>query len=358
MSQLCARFVADRGDFQLNVEMDLPNVGVSALFGASGSGKTTCLRAMAGLEHLPGSYFAIGDTVWQDDANGIFVPPHQREIGYVFQEASLFVHLSVRQNLLFGYKRLKPEQRKVSLKSVTELLGLSHLLERPPSRLSGGERQRVAIARALLTSPKLLLMDEPLSALDQTLKQEILPYLERLHQKLSIPVVYVSHSVDEVARLADYIVILQQGRPIRSGPIAQVMLDPHSGQAFGDGPSTLIEAEVLSHTDDHLTQLQGSGFELWIVKQSLALHSRKRCRIYASDVSLAKSKPECSSILNILPVQVRQINASQRPGEVLVTVALSQSQDLLVQISDHSRHVLELNPGSQMWAQIKSVALI
>lgn len=358
MTQICVQFKVDRGDFDLDVAMKLPGTGVSALFGASGSGKTTCLRAIAGLERLPGSYLAVGETVWQDESKGIFVPPHKRDIGYVFQEASLFAHLNARENLLFGWRNLPLKQRKVSVEAVTKLLGLESLLDRPPARLSGGERQRVAIARALLTSPKLLLMDEPLSALDEHLKREILPYLERLHQELAIPIIYVSHSVDEVARLADHIVILQKGRVVSHGPIGEVMVDPHSGQLFGDGPSTLLQTRVRAHTEDHRTQLQGQGFKLWLSQQDISVGHHKRCRIYASDVSLTLSKPEQSSILNILPVTITQINPAKQTGEVLVSVALSDQQTLLVQISEHSRQALQLAPGVQAWAQIKSVALI
>lgn len=189
MSQIHATFRIDRGDFRLDVDLTLPGHGVTALFGHSGSGKTTVLRAIAGLEHAPGGYFALGDVVWQDDAKGIFIPTHQRSLGYVFQEASLFEHLTVEDNLEFGRKRIPQSERRFKQSDVTELLGIGGLLNRRPASLSGGERQRVAIARALLTAPQLLLMDEPLAALDLKRKQEILPYLERLHDELSIPLI-------------------------------------------------------------------------------------------------------------------------------------------------------------------------
>jgi molybdate transport system ATP-binding protein len=204
--------------FALKVDLQLPGRGVTALYGHSGSGKTTCLRCIAGLERAEDGFVQVNDEVWQDSRNGLFVPPHKRALGYVFQEASLFPHLSVRANLEFGLKRIPRAQRRVDMAQATELLGIGHLLERHPQHLSGGERQRIGIARALLTSPRLLLMDEPLAALDSQRKGEILPYLERLHDELDIPVLYVSHAQDEVARLADHIVLLRDGRPWPAAP--------------------------------------------------------------------------------------------------------------------------------------------
>ena len=210
-----ARFKLDYSGFSLDVDLDLPGRGVTALFGHSGSGKTTLLRAIAGLEHAPGGTLSVNGDVWQDAAT--FRPTHRRPLGYVFQEASLFPHLDVRANLEFGQKRVPQAQRRVSLDQAVALLNIGHLLGRKPARLSGGERQRVGIARALATSPRLLLMDEPLAALDFALKQEILPYLERLHDELDIPVLYVSHAPDEVARLADHIVVMEGGRAVAAG---------------------------------------------------------------------------------------------------------------------------------------------
>lgn len=204
-SGIRARFHLERSGFALDVDLDLPGKGVTALFGHSGSGKTTVLRAIAGLERVADGYLAVNGRVWQDDARGIFMPTYQRPIGYVFQEASLFAHLNIRQNLEFGQQRVPQQQRCVSLDHAIALLGIGHLLKRMPDALSGGERQRVGIARALAVSPQLLLMDEPLAALDLKLKGEILPYLERLHDELDIPLLYVSHAPDEVARLADHL---------------------------------------------------------------------------------------------------------------------------------------------------------
>jgi len=202
-----------RGDFQLDLQFTLPGCGISALFGASGSGKTSCLRAIAGLDKFQSGHVSVNGVVWQDELRGIFLKPHQREVGYVFQEPSLFPHLDVKSNLLFACQ-LNKQQRIEQLDALCELFDLGRLIKRAPYSLSGGEKQRVAIARALLSSPKILLMDEPLSALDEARKQEIIPYLEQLHKHLEIPVIYVSHDTEEVARLADYKVILSSGRVV------------------------------------------------------------------------------------------------------------------------------------------------
>ena len=358
MNQLQARFQVERGDFQLDVSFTLPDKGVTALFGPSGSGKTSCLRAMAGLERLPNSFLQVGNQIWQDESKGIFIPAHQREIGYVFQEASLFPHLNVQQNLEFGWNRLTQEKRKIKPDSVIELLGLRPLLSRRPSALSGGERQRVAIARALLTSPKLLLMDEPLSALDKQLKHEILPYLEELHRELSIPVVYVSHAPDEVARLADHIIMLNHGKLICSGPIKSIMINSRFAELFGDGASTLFDGRVSAQQDDLITEVSTKELTLRLTHRPLELNFPIRCRIYASDVSLCTKEPSHSSILNIFPGRVLRIDNGKQTGKSLVTLELAKGQKLLAQISSYSLNRLQLKQGTHIWAQVKSVAVL
>ena len=358
MSQITGHFKANRGDFLLDVEFSSPINGVTALFGPSGSGKTTCLRAIAGLERLPNSFFQIGNEVWQDESKGLFVPTNQREIGYVFQEASLFPHLNVQQNLTFGFNRLTKEKQKVQPQEVIELLGIEPLLSRPPAALSGGERQRVAIARALLRSPKLLLMDEPLSALDRQLKRDILPYLEQLHRSLSIPVIYVSHAPDEVARLADHIVMLDHGKLICAGPIKDIMLTPQYASLFGDGASTLFEGIVSAQHEQLITEVSTDTLILKMTHRDLPLGFPIRSRVYASDVSLCTEKPNQSSILNIFPGQVLHIDKGQQNGELLVTVELEKGQKLLAQISSYSCSRLALKLGCQIWAQVKSVAVL
>ncbi|WP_432463116.1 molybdenum ABC transporter ATP-binding protein [Agarivorans sp. QJM3NY_33] len=358
MTQIQVRFVADRGDFCLDVNMTFPSQGVTVLFGPSGSGKTTCLRAMAGLERLPQSYFAVNGEVWQDHQTGQFVPTYQRDIAYVFQEASLFPHLNVQQNLLFGYKRLSADKQKLDIGEVSALLGITELLQRHPRALSGGERQRVAIARALLTSPKLLLMDEPLSALDLSLKQEIMPYLERLHQQLAIPIVYVSHSLDEVARLADHVVVLNQGRVVLQGRLEEVMLNELSGPLFSGQTNTLLTGRVVANHEHGLTQLTVNGLAFYLVGQNWQPGETVRCRINARDVSICRVKPQQSSILNVFPAEVQSIHPGLRAGECLVKAKLSSSQLVQALISEYSVAHLQLKLQQQVWLQIKSVAIL
>lgn len=358
MTMINAHFKVDRGDFDLDIKLTLPGQGVSALFGPSGSGKTTCLRAMAGLEKLPDSYFSIAGEVWQDDDAGIFLAPHQRDIGYVFQEASLFEHLNVRDNLNFGRKRIAKDKQPINFPHICDLLSLSPLLDRPPSSLSGGERQRVSIARALLTSPKLLLMDEPLSALDHALKSEILPYLENLQQQLSIPIIYVSHSPDEVARLADHIAIIKKGRLIKSGALADMMLDAEVGESFYDGRSSMLFAEVIAHQKDYLTELAIDNLRLTVPQIESPINSQLRCRINAKDVSLCLTPPQESSIGNILAGVVTKIEPSDNRGECLISINISAQQTLLSIITYASTKRLNLQPGSAIWAQIKCVVIL
>lgn len=356
-ASLRARFRIERGDFTLDVDLDLPGRGVTALFGHSGSGKTTCLRAMAGLERAPGGYFAIDGQVWQDEARRIFVPPHRRALGYVFQEASLFPHLCVRRNLEFGEKRVPAAERRFGLPAVAELLGISGLLERMPRGLSGGERQRVAIARALLSAPRLLLMDEPLAALDLKRRQEILPYLERLHDELSIPVVYVSHAPDEVARLADHLVLLDGGRAVASGPLGETLARADLPPAFADDAGVVLETRVSGHEADNLSQLDFPGGCLHVGRRPEAPGSRLRCRIHARDVSLALERPRTSSILNILPATVTAIAATDTPGHVLVQMRVGPTP-LLARITERSCRDLAIAQGLPVWAQVKAVALL
>jgi molybdate transport system ATP-binding protein len=354
---LHARFRIQRGDFAVDVDLQLPGQGISALFGRSGAGKTTCLRAIAGLERAQGGYVALGGEVWQDDARGLFLPVHRRALGYVFQEASLFTHLSVRANLEFGLKRVPQGERRFALGSVAELLGIDALLERRPDRLSGGERQRVAIARALLASPRLLLMDEPLAALDHRTKQAILPYLERLHDELAIPIVYVSHSPDEVARLADHLVLLDAGRVVASGPLAETLARADLPPAFADDAGVVWDTVLAAQEPDALSRLEFAGGVLYVGQRGEPLGTRLRCRIHARDVSLALERPPASSIVNLLPARVTAAVDTGTPGHVLVQLRVGPSP-LLARITARSRRELDIAPGRQVWVQIKGVALL
>jgi len=352
-----ARFRLDRSGFCLDIDLELPGRGITALFGHSGSGKTTCLRAMAGLERAPGGFFSVGDEVWQDEQNGVFVPTHHRALGYVFQEASLFPHLSVQGNMEFGLKRAADSEQRYDLASVADLLGIAGLLARKPDSQSGGERQRVAIARALLAAPRLLLMDEPLAALDFRRKLEILPYLERLHDELSIPVIYVSHAPDEVARLADHLVLLEDGKAVASGPLSETLACADLPPAFADDAGVVLETTLSGHEADNLSQLDFADGHLHVGRRPEAPGSRLRCRIHARDVSLALEQPRASSIVNILPATVTAVVATDTPGHVLVQLRIG-STPLLARITERSQRELAITPGQPVWAQIKGVALL
>lgn len=356
MSGIRMEVKLDRGVFSLDADLDLPDHGVSALFGHSGSGKTTLLRILAGLERVAGAHIAVGDETWQDDARGVYVPTHRRGIGYVFQEASLFEHLDVRANLEFGLKRLRRQARRFEVKPVTELLGIGHLLAQRPGTLSGGERQRVAIARTLLASPRLLLMDEPLAALDLKRKLEILPYLERLHDELALPVVYVSHSADEVARLADYLVVLEQGRVLASGALSATLARLDLASHFEDDAGVMIETVLRDQDADGLSHLAFPGGALLVGRRDAAIGSRVRCRIHARDVSLALERPRGSSITNILPAVVDAVGPAA-PGQVLARLKVGETL-LLARITERSRRELAVEPGCALWAQVKAVALL
>jgi len=358
MADISIRLRWPRGDFELDVALQLPGQGVSALFGPSGCGKTTCLRALAGLEKLPDAYIAIGDEIWQDTSRNIFIPPHQRSLGYVFQEASLFPHLSVEQNLLFGVKRLPPQHPKADFAYIYQLLGIQSLLQRRPHQLSGGERQRVAIARALLLAPKILLMDEPLSALDQARKQEILPYLEQLHRQLLIPIIYVSHATDEVSRLADHLTLLQQGKVVASGPLNDTLSRLDLPADFAEQAAVVWEMTLHELEDDGLAHLQTTDqISLLVGQTKQALGSRVRCRIDARDVSLSLHKAVDSSILNLLPATLLDMAPAATPGHLLVKLRVGQ-QPLLARITQRSAHTLKLQPAMPLWVQIKAVALL
>ncbi|MCK6437983.1 molybdenum ABC transporter ATP-binding protein [Rivihabitans pingtungensis] len=355
MSQLRARFSLYRPTFSLEVDLHLPGRGVTALFGPSGSGKTTCLRAIAGLERVPGGHVSLGEQVWQDDCH--FTPPHQRALGMVFQEASLFAHLNARDNLLFGYQRTPAHERRFGEEEVVELLGIGGLLSRKPHQLSGGERQRVGIGRALLTSPQLLLMDEPLAALDLRRKQEILPYLEKVTTQLEIPVLYVSHAPDEVARLADHMVVLDQGRVLASGALNDVLGRVDVPAVFADDAGTVLSVTLASHEDDALSRLSFAGGDIYVAQQPQPVGAQLRCRVHARDISLSLSAATDDSILNRVTAQIEALAPAPTPGHVLVRLNAGGAP-LLARVTQRSARALNLAPGMTVFAQIKAVALL
>ena len=357
MNCIKATFKRRVGDFLLDVDVQLPGRSVSAIFGPSGSGKTTVLRCMAGLERAPGGYFAVNGEVWQDDSQSLFTPVHKRPLGYVSQAANLFAHLNVQGNLDYGLSRIPAPERTVSMTQAVELLGIEQLLKRWPATLSGGERQRVAIARALATSPQLLLMDEPLAALDVQRKAEVLPYLERLHTELAMPVVYVSHAPDEVARLADHLVLLDAGQVTASGPTRELLIRLDLPLAHGDAAAAIIDAVVRRvEPEFHLSHAEFSGGQISLLNPSLHVGQRVRVRVQARDVSLTLERQYGTSVLNIFAATVASI-ADDSPGQVMIALDANGST-LLARITQKSLKALGLQPGQTVFAQVKGVAVL
>ncbi len=345
------------GSFELSAELDIPQVGVSAVFGPSGAGKTLLLRCLAGLEAQARGAVRLGDELWQDDRSSRFVPTHRRRVGYVFQEANLFPHLGVRGNLRYASKRA-PEGR-FDLTELVRWLGLSHLMDRRTEDLSGGERQRVAIARALLSGPRLLLMDEPLSSLDEVSRREILPYLQELPNRLSIPIVYVSHSLEEVLRLADHMIWLVGGRVKRAGPPEEIVRDAGFSIWQADEAAVVVPSVVAEHDDaHHLTRLDGPWGPIYCRRYPGGEGSAVRAQIRARDVSLGFDSESRSSILNEFEMTVvRVIEATA--GEVLVELGQEHtSATLIARITTLSRERLGIEVGRVVFARVKSVAVI
>ena len=352
---LSVKFSCQRGEFSLAVDLDLPANGITAIFGPSGSGKTTLLRAIAGLDRVPGARIRFRDTPWQDDP--VFVPTHKRRIGYVFQEPGLFAHLSVRKNLEYGLQRVPAPQRRIALTDAVDLLGIGTLLERDPLTLSGGEQQRVAIARTLAASPQLLLMDEPLSSLDHKLKQEILPYLENLHRELALPVLYVSHATDEVARLADNLVILRNGAILGSGPIQDMLTRLDLPLAHRGDAETLLKAVVKETEAEYgISRVECDTHIFTVTDARLIPGKQVRLRIAAHDVSLTLEKQTGTSIQNIFPVTIAEL-VEEGLSQVMIKAMLGNST-ILARVTKKSAHELEITPGKQMYAQIKGVAVL
>lgn len=368
--------LGEQPGFSLDVALRLPGQGVSVLLGPSGCGKTTVLRALAGLGGQGGAAqrargrVQVRGEVWQDDARGLWRPVHQRPIGVVFQEASLFEHLTVQGNLDYGWRRVPPAQRRLRHDDVIPLLGIGHLLQRRPQGLSGGERQRVAIARALLTSPALLLMDEPLSALDAARKAEVLPCLERLGQT-GVPVVYVTHALDEAARLADHLVVLRDGRVQAAGPAEALWTRLDTPLSASDDAAAVLSAEVVRHdAAQGLSLLQVAGrastgdaaLPLWTgLHTGSATGQRVRVRVMARDVSVSLSHAPDSSILNILPAVVAELRDDAQ-GSVMLSLQLgtdaTSGPRLLARITRRSAEHLGLRVGQAVFAQVKGVALL
>ena len=345
-----------RSDFQLTVDCEIPASGITALFGRSGSGKTTLLRCVAGLEHAPHACVRFNDELWQHERR--FLPTYRRPLGYVFQESSLFAHLDVRGNLAYGLKRVPAARRRISFDQAVQFMGLENLLAHRAHELSGGQRQRVAIARALLVSPQLLLLDEPLSNLDLASRAEILPQLERLHDQLSIPIVYVSHEISEVMRIADYIALLDAGRMQAFGPIDELLTRPDLPLAHMESAGSIFEGVIDEHdTHYHLSYVAIAAGRLAISLRAAPLGQRVRVRIDARDVSLALEPAHHSSITNILPGRVIDVTEDRDAAQRLVRIDVG-GRPLLARITGRSVAQLCIVPGMALYAQVKSVALM
>ncbi|HVX74723.1 MAG TPA: molybdenum ABC transporter ATP-binding protein [Bradyrhizobium sp.] len=352
-----AAFRGKLGGFRLDACFNVPAKGVTAIFGPSGCGKTTVARCIAGLQHLPDGFCAVDGEIWQD--RRIFLRPNRRAIGYVFQEASLFPHLSVRGNLLYGAPKSAPAP--IGFDEVVELVGITRLLDRAPKHLSGGERQRVAIGRALLSQPKLLLMDEPLAALDRTTKNEILPFLERLHETLSLPVIYISHDMTEIERFADHLVMMADGVVKAAGPLRMLQSDPALPLVASREAAVSLDGLAAGYDGRYgLLLLRVKGGRLLVPSPPIAPGTRQRLRIAAGDVSIALKPPHDSSILNILPARI----TAQSPlgsGEVTLVLALGaegRGERILARITRRSWDALGLAEGLDVFVQIKGVSLV
>ncbi|RDI98130.1 molybdenum ABC transporter ATP-binding protein [Dyella solisilvae] len=353
---LDAKLAWRRGALALDVDFALPPRGITALFGPSGAGKTTCLRAIAGLERGAAGRVSFGDTVWQDDAHRAFLPAHRRRIGYVFQEASLFTHRSVAGNLEFGFRRAgRPAH--LDRDGLIDEFGVRALLHRRVGALSGGERQRVAMVRALLADPCLLLFDEPLSALDALARSELLGCLERLHAKLSVPMVYVSHNIDEVARLADHLVLMDAGHVVAQGALQTTLTRLDLPPSLAGAMGAVIEGSVVGYeAHDQLIEVDFPGGRLWLPYRHEVVGQALRCRIGARDVVLATAPGGGSSALNDIHCRVVAMADADHPSQCLVQLDAGGCP-LLARITRRSWHALALAPGKEVWAQVKAVAV-
>jgi molybdate transport system ATP-binding protein len=341
--------------FSLDIAFEAPG-GITALFGRSGAGKSTIVHAIAGLMRPDQGVIRMGDTTLLDTGTGIFVAPHRRRVGYVFQEGRLFPHLSVRQNLSYGGWFAPKAQFGPKMDHIVDLVGIGHLMDRKPRHLSGGEKQRTALARAILSRPEILLMDEPLAALDAPRKAEILPYLERLRDETRIPILYVSHSVAEIARLANTIVLMEAGRVTMVGPAQAVLSDPAATETLG-APETgaIVTAVVTGHDADGLSQLAFDGGVLWLAQVPAAPGTALRVRILAQDIMLARTRPDAISALNILACRV--VSITPRGQQDTLIQLQAGAETLLARVTTRSTRLLSLVEGMEVFAIIKAVSV-
>lgn len=344
-----------RGDFVLDIDTQWPVAGVTALFGRSGCGKTTLLRIIAGLEKVSAAQVHFAEAAWQTQTT--FLPVERRRVGLVFQEASLLPHLSVTGNLLYGYKRTPESSRRVQPETVISMLGLENLLDRRVDQLSGGQAQRVALGRALLSSPQLLLLDEPLAALDTQTKREIMPFLSRLARESGVPIVLITHSPEEVQRLADRVVFMRDGVIDDICDLQQAMSKPDSPLFADEGPASVLHGELGAIDERGFCAFGVPQSRLYVQTAEDACAGPIRLRVLARDVSIALHNPTGISIQNHLKVTINNLHALSA-GRTLVTTSLQDGQTLLIEITTWSAQQLALVSGQEVYALIKSVALI
>lgn len=343
-------------DFRLDIEFEMPEQGITVLFGPSGSGKTSLLNMLAGLEtsgNVEQANFELNEQAYDDTGKRVCRKSWQRNIAYVFQDNRLFPHMTVLQNILFGHQR---RHSSMDIDDIVSRFKIKRLLDHYPEQLSGGQKQRVALVRALASNPDMLILDEPMAALDYTSRQELLPYIESIHKELTVPVIYVSHDIKEVLRLADYIVLMDKGRVIAQGDIAELCLSqPLLTQQ--EGASFILQGVVHKIVgEDKLVQVQCEGQDLLITGQHMQLGKSVRILIHARDVSLCLSPPENSSILNCVPVVIKALREDHN-GKLQVIAKMS-SQTIVAMISHRSAKQLDVSEGREMYAQFKATAMI
>ena len=348
------------GGIKLDVDVRIPSSGITAVFGRSGSGKTSLINAVSGLITPDNGRIVIGERIIFDRKKGINQPVEKRNVGYVFQDSRLFPHYSVRGNLLYG---VKGELDKVKFNHIVELLNLGALLDRYPSDLSGGEKQRVAIARALLSSPDILLMDEPLASLDLPRKKEVMPFLEQLAKEINIPILYVTHSISEILRLADHMILVDEGKVIACDSLEKIWRSEvmRPWQSFSE-QSSLFEAKVIEHHANYaLSKVSlNNHIGLWVQKIDAELGSDIRLQIRANDVSINMQRPDATSIRNIIAASISKIeNRATHAGHQSIAVQLYLGDDcyLWANITQWALDELELKPGQKVFAQIKGVSV-
>lgn len=340
--------------FDLDVDFTAPP-GLTVLFGPSGSGKSAVISAVAGLLRPDRARIVVNGTALCESASRLWLPPQRRGLGYVFQDSRLFPHLSVRQNLRYGMRFAPRAAPREELARVVDMLGIGALLERRPARLSGGEKQRVAIGRALLASPRLILADEPLAALDGARKSEILPYFERLRDETDIPVLYVTHSPAEVARLATTVVALEAGRVARQGPAVEVLGDPMFTPSGVRAVGAVIEARVAAHHEDGLSELHAGAARLFLPRVAQKIGAPLRVRIAAQDVMLSLQEPQGISALNILRGRIDRVRAGEGPGAI---VSLdTDAGRVLARVTRRSVEAMGLAPGLEVFGVVKTVSI-